>query len=100
MAYRLELPPTASIHPIFHVSLLKKVVGPLNQVSVELPVFIYAFQVPTEVLNCRVISQGNKTVAQVLVRWSSWPKSLSTWEDELMLRQKFPDAPAWGQSRD
>lgn len=67
----MKLPSTTSIHPIFHVSLLKKAVGPPNQVCAELPVLTDAFQVPAEVLDCRVVHQGNIAVAQVLVRWSS-----------------------------
>jgi hypothetical protein len=27
MAYKLELPPSSHVHPIFHVSFLKKVIG-------------------------------------------------------------------------
>ena len=37
-------------------------------------------------------------MSQVLIQWSSWPPALATWEDEVVLREKFPTAPAWGQA--
>jgi hypothetical protein len=36
-------------------------------------------------------------VLQVLVKWSSLPESLATWEDLEALKQRFLKAPAWGQ---
>ena len=37
-------------------------------------------------------------IPQVLVRWSHLPLELSSWEDEVALRQEFSQAPAWGQA--
>jgi hypothetical protein len=53
--------------------------------------------VPLEILDRRLVKKGNKAVPQVLIRWSNIPQESATWEDYYVLRQKFPDAGAWGQ---
>ncbi|XP_008668797.1 uncharacterized protein [Zea mays] len=55
-------------------------------------------QVPEEVLESRLLRKGGKVISQLLIKWSNWPVSLSTWEDEEAIKQKFPQAPAWGQA--
>lgn len=98
VAYKLLLPPTSTVHPVFHVSLLKKAVSPTKLVSAELPDVTDHLQVPIAVLDRRLHQQNTKMIPQVLIQWSGWPVELSTWEDEEALRQQFPNAPAWGQA--
>lgn len=94
MAYKLLLPDSTSIHSVFHVSLLKKAVDDLSQVSDELPAQTDTLQFPVKVLHRRIQTKDERTVSQVLVQWSSWPPALATWENEFVLREKFPTAPA------
>jgi hypothetical protein len=98
VAYRLDLPASSSIHPVFHVSQLKKAVGASVQVSQTLPLDLPQLQVPVKVLDRRLVTKEVRSVHQVLVKWSSSPESLATWEDCEALKQKFSDAPAWGQA--
>jgi hypothetical protein len=80
VAYRLKLPLTSSIHLVFHVSQLKKAVGSHT----------FVFQVPERVMQRKLVSCGLRTIVQALIKWSSWPESLATWEDMEALRSRFP----------
>ncbi|KAK1617590.1 hypothetical protein QYE76_023107 [Lolium multiflorum] len=98
VAYKLELPPTSRVHPVFHVSQLKPCIGPHQQVLSQLPSSTDIFQIPVAVLGQRVRQAGFRTVPQALIHWSGMPEDQATWEDIDSLRQQFPTAPAWGQA--
>jgi hypothetical protein len=49
VAYRLELPPSSSVHPVFHVLQLKRSPGS-QVVSSSLPSDFVEFQVPVKIL--------------------------------------------------
>lgn len=98
VAYKLDLPPSSSIHDVFHVSQLKKAVPSSAQVTSSPPACDSALQFPQQILDRKLVSKGVDCSQQVLVKWSGWPESLATWEDLDYLRQQFPLAPAWGQA--
>lgn len=98
VAYKLRLPATSKIHPVIHVSQLKRAVGSGFVASPSLPTGDYCFSVPLKILQRRTITRGVNSGVQVLVQWSFMPPALATWEDEQQLRIQFPNAAAWGQS--
>ncbi|WMV55678.1 hypothetical protein MTR67_049063 [Solanum verrucosum] len=72
MAYELELPADlAAVHPVFHVSLLKKCVGdpafvvPLESLAVKNSLSYE--DVPVEILDRQVRGLRNKEVASIKV---------------------------------
>lgn len=92
-AYRLALPAQAKIHPIFHVSLLKKKVGPVSMVSPTLPDFDDDEKVllqPVKVLACRLVKKGNALATQLLVQWAHLPEQEATWEFLQDVQARFP----------
>ena len=97
MAYKLKLPDSSSIHPVFHVSQLKVAV-PVTHTAQPLPSSLDGLQVPEHVLQKRVAKVGADVRLQALIQWLGMPSSLATWEDMETLRQRFPRAPA-GASR-
>lgn len=85
VAYKLALPSTAQIHPVFHVSQLKKSHGN-EPVTSQLPSSDVEFQVSEQILQRRWTS-GDHPVVQVLIKWSLMPPSLATWESYEQLCQ-------------
>ena len=92
-AYKLELPAEALIHPVFHVSMLKRtakgvsVTGTLPQVTDDGTVKV----APQAILDRRMIKRGNSAVTQVLVHWVNMSPAEATWEDWTVLKGQFPD---------
>jgi hypothetical protein len=98
VAYQLKLPEGSRIHPVVHVSQLKKALGQNYQVPATLPSPDDILQFPLHVLQRRLRPRGDHSIAQGLIHWSSQPESMATWEDLEELQQRFPHAPAWGQA--
>ncbi|KAK9175296.1 hypothetical protein WN944_027302 [Citrus x changshan-huyou] len=93
VAYKLELPIESKIHPVFHVSCLKKKVGEAVTPITELPTIRedgHLQLVPDSVLDRRVVQRSNRPCVQWLVQWSnSFPED-ATWEDAVKIQEKFP----------
>jgi hypothetical protein len=92
VAYKLKLPEGSRVHPVFHVSLLKKAVGNYQVEEVlpdllEEPIEVYK---PEAVLATRKIKHQNEEIKQVLIHWQGRTAEEATWEDEVMIRSQFP----------
>jgi hypothetical protein len=100
MSYKLQLPQSSKIHPVIHVSQLKRALKPIDQLSIELPVSSanLMFGQPVTVTRERVIHRGNKMVPQVKVQWAGLPSHCQTWEHLGAIVSVFLSSPAWGQA--
>lgn len=93
LAYRLQLPSGSKIHPVFHVSLLKKHIGDVVPTSSDFPQLTddgyFVFE-PAEVLDTRWVRLGNRLSEESLVRWKHLPQEDATWECTADLQARFP----------
>lgn len=96
MVYRLALPPNSQIHNVFHVSMLRKHLGPVHTpVSCQLlPVSEYSIILPQPeaVLDRRVVQRGKyRPKSEILVKWKGAPKEDATWENEWCFAKSYPN---------
>ncbi|GAU17006.1 hypothetical protein TSUD_37640 [Trifolium subterraneum] len=94
VAYKLYLPDTSRIHPVFHVSLLKKVVGDYHSQG-ELPKNL---EVLTDdvvylelIMGARITMKEGVAVKQSLIKWKDQSLNDVIWEDDDFLRGQFPE---------
>ena len=99
VAYRLELPETSAIHPVFHVSMLKKYHGMPPDLELpplaELP---FTFQpLSTDVVGRRIVEVPEGLRTEVLVDWDGLPRDESSWVDWETLVKMFPEVDLEGK---
>ena len=95
VAYELALPAElASVHPVFHVSMLKKCLGdPASILPVEglgVGEDLSYEEIPVEILDRQVKRLRNKEIATVKVLWRNHLVEGATWEAEADMRSRYP----------
>eukprot|EP00253_Pinus_taeda_P033368 PITA_33368 len=92
VAYKLALPPTTKIHPVLHVSCLKKVIGNNCRIQSTLLEFYKEGSIwlqPEQVLDTRERHLCGRMIREVLVKWKDTSPEDATWEPATILQQ-FP----------
>ena len=95
-AYRLALPPNmASVHNVFHVSMLKKYVPDeshvLEQEPIELHEDLSYEEKPVQILDRKIKTLRNKEIPLVKVLWRNQKTEEATWEREEEMRTFHPE---------
>lgn len=100
VAYRLLLPTGALLHPVFHVSQLKKKVGDGVVTQIDPPLIGLEGQILAElalVLGKRPVKKNNRAVTEILIQWANFPVEEASWEDYYHIKAQFPGFDPWGQ---
>ncbi|KAI0510081.1 hypothetical protein KFK09_010681 [Dendrobium nobile] len=90
VAYRMKLPPTTTIHPVFHVSQLKKFKGdyvPVDTLPPTLSEDGTSLLEPSALKGVRHTEEGGK---EVLIEWKDLPTHDATWETYEIIQAQFP----------
>ncbi|MCI11049.1 hypothetical protein A2U01_0032148, partial [Trifolium medium] len=93
VAYELQLPATAKIHPVFHISQLKPYKGDSQEPYVPLPLSTTEHGPliqPTAVLDGRIVIQGDQHIPQVLIQWEKGDIPEATWENVKDVQLNYP----------
>lgn len=105
-AYQLLLPDGCLLHNTFHVSQLKKHIGPKVVPSKNLPLVgidgVIKME-PEAILERKLIPrlQGKISIPVVrwLIKWVNMPEEAATWEDSAFIQKVFPSFQARGQAQ-
>ena len=78
------------MHPVFHVSCLKKVIGdkiPVQTIFLELDEEGKTILEPEAVMETRTRQLQNRSISDYLIKWKNLPTEDSTWEDENFIQK-------------
>ena len=90
MAYILELHASSRVHPVFHVSCLKKVIGDKLPIQTMLPELDEEGKItldPEEISEIRTRQLQSRSISKYLIKWKNIPPEDSTWEYESFIQQ-------------
>ncbi|KAH9294879.1 hypothetical protein KI387_038467, partial [Taxus chinensis] len=90
VAYKLELPQSTRIHPVFHVSCLKKVIGQRVSSQIVLPELDEEGRVilePECILQTCTKRLRTRVITEYLIKWKNMDNEDATWEDMTFLQQ-------------
>ncbi|XP_015160407.1 uncharacterized protein [Solanum tuberosum] len=95
VAYTLALPPSLSVvHPVFHISKLRKYMSDESQVLyldlVELGTNLSIEDEPIAILDMNVQKLRTKDIVLVKVQWKRRSIGEATWETKSDMRAKYP----------
>jgi hypothetical protein len=96
LAYRLQLSDSmAGVHPVFHVSMLRKFLrDPNHQIEME-PIAVQQDLTlechPMRILESSERVLRKRSIKYVKVLWTNQSQREATWELEELMRQKYPE---------
>ncbi|WMV28669.1 hypothetical protein MTR67_022054 [Solanum verrucosum] len=95
VAYELELPQElAAVHPVFHISMLKKCIGDPSLIlpteSVRIKDNLSYKEIPIQILDRQVRRLRTKDVASIKVLWRNQFVEKATWEAEEDMKKRYP----------
>nr|KYP45389.1 Transposon Ty3-I Gag-Pol polyprotein [Cajanus cajan] len=93
VAYKLDLPPTARINNVFHISLLRPHLGPPpSPQPLSLPPDIEDNQPilePAAILNWKLSNDPDDPQQLVLIQWQGFPLEETSWEPWAQIKAQF-----------
>ncbi|KAF3626573.1 putative membrane-bound transcription factor site-2 protease-like [Capsicum annuum] len=96
VAYELEFPASLGfVHPVFHVSMLKKCIGDHSMVltveGIKVTDSLSYVEEPVEILDRQVRKLRSKEIASVKVLWRNQKVEEATWESENDMKIRYPN---------
>ncbi|KAK4734358.1 hypothetical protein R3W88_008619 [Solanum pinnatisectum] len=105
VAYELELQQElAAVHPVFHISMLKKCMGDPSLIipteNIEIKNSLSYEEISVQILDRQVRKLRTKEVASVKVLWRNQFLEEATWEAEEDMKKRYPNLFESGENAD
>ncbi|KAJ8771147.1 hypothetical protein K2173_023472 [Erythroxylum novogranatense] len=95
VSYRLALPPhLSSVHPVFHISMLRKYIPDPSHIlqtpEVNIVEDLSYEETPVAIIDRHIRKLWNKDIPMIKVQWKNQRIEECTWETEESMRSRYP----------